>query len=139
MELTSKTHIVSLEDRGVRLDIYLTTHNPSLTRSHLKRLIDSENVKLNGMIPKAGEKLKPGDQIELTIPPPEPLRALPEPIALDILHEDSDIIVINKPAGLVIHPAAGNYSGTLVSGLLYHCKALSSFGEPFRPDRKSVV
>ena len=133
MESTSKTHIVSPEDRGIRLDIYLATHNPSLTRSHLKRLIESENVKLNGTIPKAGEKLKPGDQIELTIPPPEPMRAFPEPIPLNILHEDSDVIVINKPAGLVIHPAAGHYSGTLVNGLLYHCKALSSFGEPFRP------
>ncbi|HPD60938.1 MAG TPA: RluA family pseudouridine synthase [Thermodesulfobacteriota bacterium] len=117
----------------MRLDIYLTAHNPSLTRSRLKRLIQSENVKLNGNIPKAGEKLKPGDLIELTIPPAEPLRAFPEPIPLNILHEDSDIIVINKPAGLVIHPATGHYSGTLVNGLLYHCKTLSSFGEPFRP------
>jgi len=133
MESPSKTYIVSPENRGMRLDIYLATHNSSLTRSHLKRLIESEHVKLNGIIPKAGEKLKSGDRIELTIPPPEPLRALPEPIPLDILHEDSEIIIINKPAGLVIHPAAGHYSGTLVNGLLYHCKALSSFGEPFRP------
>jgi 23S rRNA pseudouridine1911/1915/1917 synthase len=133
MESTSKTHIVSPEDRGIRLDIYLTAHNPGLTRSHVKRIIESENVKLNGIIPKAGEKLKSGDLIELTIPPPEPLRAFPEPIPLNIVHEDSDVIVINKPAGLVIHPAAGHYSGTLVNGLLYHCKALSSFGEPFRP------
>ena len=133
MESNLITHIVSPEDRGTRLDIYLTGRNPGLTRSHLKRLIENENVTLNGVIPKAGEKIKPGDLIKLTIPPPEPMRAFPEPIPLNILHEDFDVIVINKPAGLVIHPAAGHYSGTLVNGLLYHCKELSSFGEPFRP------
>jgi 23S rRNA pseudouridine1911/1915/1917 synthase len=133
MESMLKTYIVSPESRGMRLDVYLTAHNASLTRSHIKRLIESENVKLNGGIPKAGEMLKQGDRIDLTIPPPEPLQALPEPIPVNIVHEDADVIVINKPAGLVVHPAAGHYSGTLVNGLLYHCKTLSSFGEPFRP------
>ena len=133
MESTSKTYIVSPEEQGSRLDIFLAKHSRSLTRSRLKRLIDAEQVKLNDEIPKAGEKLKTGDTIELFIPPPEPLHAFPEPIPLTILYEDSKIIVINKPAGIVVHPAAGHYSGTLVNGLLYHCKALSSFGEPLRP------
>jgi len=133
MGLTVKTYTVSAEDEGTRLDILLTKFNPELTRSYLKKLIDENWVKLNGEIPKAGEKVKGGDLIELVLPPPEPLNAFPEPIPLDIIYEDSEVIVVNKPAGLVVHPAAGHYSGTLVNGLLYHCQSLSSVGDPLRP------
>ncbi|MCX8012523.1 MAG: RluA family pseudouridine synthase, partial [Desulfobacterota bacterium] len=133
MELTIKTYIVSAEDEGMRLDVFLAKYNPDLTRSYFKRIIDGSQVKLNGENPKAGEKVRMGDQIELVVSPPEPLHASPEPIPLDIIYEDSEIIVINKPAGLVVHPAAGHYSGTLVNGLLYHCQNLSSLGDPLRP------
>lgn len=133
MESSLQTYIAFPEDRGIRLDIFLTKHNPSLSRSQIKKLIEKGNVLLNGEVSKAGAKMKAGDRIDLKIPPPEPMVALPEPIPLNILFEDTEIIVINKPPGLVVHPAAGNYSGTLVNGLLYHSKSLSSQGGPFRP------
>ena len=88
---------------------------------------------MNKINPKAGTKLKAGDCIELQIPPPEPMVAMPEPIPLDLVFEDETVIVVNKPPGLVVHPAAGNYSGTLVNGLLYHCRSLSNQGAPLRP------
>jgi len=133
--LTPKTHtyIVSFQDQGLRLDVFLNKYTPHLTRSHIKRLIDSQKVKLNEVIPKAGAKLKEGDYIVFHIPPPQPMTALPEFVPLDIVYEDDAIIIINKPPGLVVHPAAGNYSGTLVNGLLYHYQNLSSQGGPLRP------
>ncbi|MBN2466976.1 MAG: RluA family pseudouridine synthase [Deltaproteobacteria bacterium] len=117
----------------MRLDIFLQKQNPGLTRSYLKRLIDNHNVTINNLFPKAGTTLKRGRCISLHIPPPEPMAALPEPIPLDIVAEDEDIIVINKPAGLVVHPAAGNYTGTLVNGLLYHCQSLPDCRDSLRP------
>ncbi|MBW1679104.1 MAG: RluA family pseudouridine synthase [Deltaproteobacteria bacterium] len=125
--------MVSPQEQGIRLDIFLKNYNSHLTRSHLKKLIDREKVKLNEINPKAGARLKAGDRIELQISPPEPMIALPEPIPLNILFEDEAIIVINKPPGLVVHPAAGNYSGTLVNGLLYHYQSLPNQGCPLRP------
>jgi 23S rRNA pseudouridine1911/1915/1917 synthase len=133
LETNTKTYVVPRQDEGLRLDVFLRNANPALTRSHLKRLIDRRNVKLNAVIPKAGARLKAGDRIELQIPPPAPMRALPEPVPLTIVFEDESILVVNKPPGLVVHPAAGNYSGTLVNGLLYHCRSLSNPGNPFRP------
>lgn len=133
LESQTFSYIVSSKDQGIRLDIFLTKSNPPLTRSCIKKLIDTEKVTLNNLRPKAGAKLKEGDRITFIIPPPKPMAALPEPILLTILSEDDAIIVVNKPPGLVVHPAAGNYSGTLVNGLLYHCQSLSSQGGPFRP------
>jgi len=127
------TYIVSPSDQGLRVDVFLQKHNPELTRSHIKRLIDSRRVTVNDLAPKAGLKLKEGFRIELHIPLPEPMKAVPEPIPLDILFEDEAILIVNKPPGLVVHPAAGNYSGTLVNGLLYHCRSLSKPGEVLRP------
>ena len=133
LESKKKIYIVSPQEQGIRLDIFLKNHNPQLTRSHLKKLIDQKKVKLNNKNPKAGAKLKVGDYIELLMHPPEPMTALPEPIPLNIVFEDEAVIVINKPPGLVVHPAAGNYSGTLVNGLLYHCQSLSGLGDSIRP------
>ena len=133
MESNTKTYVVPLRDEGLRLDVFLKNSNPTLTRSHLKKLIDRQNVKLNAIIPKAGARLKTGDRIQLQILPPAPMRAVPEPIPLTIVFEDESILVINKPPGLVVHPAAGNYSGTLVNGLLYHCQSLPNEGSPLRP------
>jgi len=115
LESNTKTYVVSLRDEGLRLDVFLKNSNPTLTRSHLKKLIDRQNVKLNAIIPKAGARLKAGDRIQLRILPPAPMRAVPEPVPLTIVFEDESILVINKPPGLVVHPAAGNYSGTLAA------------------------
>ena len=133
LESNTKTYIVFPQDEGLRLDIFLKNSNPNLTRSHLKKLIDRQKVKLNTMSPKAGARLKAGDRIELQMLPPKPMAAMPEPIPLTIVFEDDMILVINKPSGLVVHPAAGNYSGTLVNGLLYHCQSLPHQGSPLRP------
>lgn len=127
------TYVASPQDQGIRLDLFLAIQNPELTRSHLKRIIDQEHVFLNGKPAKAGARLRGGDIIDLTVPSPEPMRAEPESIPLDILYEDDSIIVVNKPAGLVVHPAAGNYTGTLVNALLAHCGSLSNEGGPLRP------
>jgi 23S rRNA pseudouridine1911/1915/1917 synthase len=133
LESNTKTYVVPLQDEGLRLDVFLKSANPTLSRSHLKKLIDRQNVKLNAVIPKAGARLKAGDRIHLQVPPPAPMTALPEPIPLDIVFEDESALVVNKPPGLVVHPAAGNYSGTLVNGLLHHCRSLPDQGNPFRP------
>lgn len=133
METNTKTYVASLQDEGLRLDVFLKNANPTLTRSHLKRLIDRGKVNLNAAVPKAGARLKAGDRVRLQIPPPAPMRALPEPLPISIVFEDASILVVNKPPGLVVHPAAGNYSGTLVNGLLYYCRSLSNQGNPFRP------
>ena len=133
LESNTKTYVVPLRDEGLRLDVFLKDANPTLTRSHLKKLIDRQSVKLNAVIPKAGARLRAGDRIQLQIPAPEPMRAVPEPVPMDIVFEDDSILVVNKPPGLVVHPAAGNYSGTLVNGLLYHCRSLPHQGSPFRP------
>lgn len=123
---------VSPDEAGQRLDLFLTVKNPSLTRSQIQRLIEGL-VKVNGKQAKASHKIRDAEVIEINIPEPEAIEALPEPIPLDILYEDSEVVVINKPAGLVVHPAAGNYTGTLVNALLYHCKDLSGIGGKLRP------
>lgn len=125
--------IVSPDEAGQRLDLFLTVKNPSLTRSQIQRLIEEGLVKVNGKQAKASHKIRDAEVIEINIPEPEAIEALPEPIQLDILYEDSEVVVINKPAGLVVHPAAGNYTGTLVNALLYHCKDLSGIGGKLRP------
>ena len=127
------THIVPPSDQGTRLDLFLTSQHPDVTRSFLKRLIERQHVILDGKPAKAGTKLKAGSRIELTVPPPEPMQATAEAITLDIVHEDEAILVVNKPPGMVVHPAAGNYSGTLVNAVLHHCDSLSSEGGSLRP------
>lgn len=132
-ETVVKTYSVFPENRGYRLDMFLAKYNPRLTRSQIKILIENEQVKINGVVPKAGARLKPGDFIEFSVPPPPPLIAIPEPLPLTILFEDDAVIVVNKPPELVVHPAGGHYTGTLVNGLLYHCRSLSSQNGPLRP------
>ena len=126
-------HTVPPEDAGQRLDLFLTLKHPSLTRSQIQRLIEEGLVKVNYKLAKASHKIREGDDIEIDIPEPDAIEALPEPIPLEILYEDSEVVVINKPAKLVVHPAAGNYTGTLVNALLYHCKDLSGIGGKLRP------
>ena len=119
---------------GMRLDQFLAANVPELSRARLQDLIKEGHVTLNGAVPtKPGARLRAGDAIRLEEPPPTPVSTVAEDIALDVLFEDDDLIVINKPAGLVVHPAAGNWSGTLVNALLHHCPALSGIGGEQRP------
>lgn len=104
-----------------RLDTYLSKKIPEISRSQIKKLIESGNVLLNNSPAKAGRKLQDGDVIHVTIPEPKTLEAIPQKIPLDIIYEDKSIIIINKPAGMVVHAGAGNTEKTLVNALLYHC------------------
>lgn len=115
-------------DAGKRVDVFVSSKLSDLTRSRVKGLIDEGHVKVNGKPVKASQKVSPGDEISVEIPPLAEPSAGPEDIPLDILFEDSDIIVVNKSAGLVVHPAAGHETGTLVNALLHHCKDLSGIG-----------
>ena len=102
-----------------RLDAFLARSVPDLSRSAAQKLIEEGNVRRNGTPGKKNDKLSPGDRVELTIPEPEPMEIRPKEMPLDIVYEDDDVLVINKPKGLVVHPAAGHQDDTLVSGLLY--------------------
>lgn len=115
-----------------RLDKYLAQVLP-LTRSQIQNLIEDGNIKVNGKLAKRSQKLKIGDEVEIEIPPPEPTDIIPEDIKLDIVYEDEDLLIINKPRGMVVHPACGHYSGTLVNALLSHVKNLSQIGGKIRP------
>ena len=120
-------------DKGTRLDQFVAT-NTELTRSAAARLIEDGAVTVNGKAVAKNYKIGGGDILEIILPEPEPCEALPENIPLDIVYEDDDIIVINKPVGMVVHPAVGNPNGTLVNALLYHCgKSLSGVGGVIRP------
>jgi 23S rRNA pseudouridine1911/1915/1917 synthase len=120
------------EDEGKRIDVFLAAEL-DYTRSYIKKLIVDGLVFVNGKTVKPSYKVKENDEVVLNIPEAEKIDVLPENIPLDILYEDDDIIVINKPQGMVVHPAPGNYSGTLVNALLYHCKNLSGINGILRP------
>lgn len=107
---------------GKRLDVFLASQLPELSRAKIQALLKSEDIMVNGAKAKPKNPVAAGDEITINIPEPESEEALPEDIPLDILYEDEDIIVLNKAPGLVVHPAAGNSSGTLVNALLHHCK-----------------
>ena len=124
---------VNEADAGKRIDALLGEVT-ELSRSAVGKLIDKGEVQINGTPCQKKDKVKAGDTIFLEIPEVEEYEALPENIPLDIIYEDGDLIVINKPSGLVVHPAPGNYTGTLVNALLYHCKdSLSGIGGVMRP------
>ncbi len=132
--MDSKQQLFFPEDRPAeRLDTFLSEFFPAVTRSQLKKLIDNGQITLNGVPTKASSKLKGGESIQVTLPDPEPIKALPEDIPLHILYEDQDLIVIDKPAGMVVHPAAGHSRGTLVNALLHHCTDLAGIGGELRP------
>jgi 23S rRNA pseudouridine1911/1915/1917 synthase len=124
---------VTEKDRGRRLDQFLSETDLSLSRSQAKNLIKKRYILLNQRLTKPSVHLKAGDLISGTLPKPEPLSLKPEFLPLTILHEDSSIIVVDKPSGMVVHPAAGNPSGTLVNALLYHCKDLAGINGVLRP------
>jgi 23S rRNA pseudouridine1911/1915/1917 synthase len=121
------------ERAGERLDRYLADAVPGLSRSQAQRLIDDGHVRVEGRQAKANLALKAGDVIHVTLPEPTPTTAVAEDIPLPVLYEDSDIVVVDKPAGMVVHPAAGHSSGTLVNALLHHVDDLSGIGGELRP------
>lgn len=120
------------EEKGQRIDKYLCEHT-QLTRSRIQQLIEQEAVMVNGKATKSNYKINPGDLIEVSYEDLSELDVAAQNIPLDIRYEDSDVIVINKPRGMVVHPANGNQQGTLVNALLYHCKDLSGINGVLRP------
>lgn len=126
--------VIGAEEARERMDRVLADRFPDYTRSYFQKLIQDGNVSLNEKTAKAGVRLTCGDKVAVSFPEPEILEVRPEPIPLDILYEDDDLIIVNKPKGMVVHPAPGHYSGTLVNALLYHCQdSLSGINGVLRP------
>ena len=126
--------VVSEEYDGERLDKYLSLVNETLSRSFLQKLIKDGEVLVNGRVPKASLKLSENDSICLNVPQTIVPDILPEPIDIDIIYEDDDVILVKKPKGMVVHPGAGHFSGTLVNALMYHCgSSLSGINGIARP------
>lgn len=125
--------VTNENDIGTRIDKYLSNNIGGRSRSFIQGLIDSKSVLVNEKEVKSNFKLRENDEIVVNMPKPIELDVKPENIDLNIVYEDKDIIVLNKPQGVVVHPAPGNYSGTLVNGLLYHCKDLSGINGVIRP------
>jgi 23S rRNA pseudouridine1911/1915/1917 synthase len=119
-------------ESGQRLDKYIAQEVSDLSRSLVQRLIREGLVTVNGQTVKASHKVEVGDTIVLRVPPPEPLEVRPEAIPLDIVYEDADLLVVNKPAGMVVHPAYGHRTGTLVNAVLAHCPGIAEVGDPLR-------
>jgi len=124
---------VAAGEEGGRLDLFLTRKEPSLSRARIQRAIEEGWVRVNDREVRAGRKVKAGDVVAIALPEAKPSGVLPEAIALSILHEDASLLVIDKPAGMVVHPAAGHSGGTLVNALLHHCRDLSGIGGVLRP------
>ena len=124
----------SEESKNQRLDAFLASSLDGLTRSQATRLIESGEVAVNGRAVSKSYKLAGGEDVAVTLPEPEPVEAVPQDIPLDVVYEDADVIVVNKPSGMVVHPAPGHPDGTLVNALLYHCAGtLSGVGGALRP------
>lgn len=127
-------HVATKDALGRRLDRFLQSELPGHSRAFLQKLIEQGHVLVNARPGKPSHRMQPGDKVSVEIPPPRPLEAAPEAIPLEILFEDDDLIVVNKPAGLVVHPAAGNAEHTLVNALLHHCRGqLAGIGGVQRP------
>lgn len=118
---------------GERIDTHIAARLPELSRSRVAQLLAEGSVRLNGAVPRKSERVAPGDVVEVEVPPPEPSEILAEDIPLVIVYQDRDLLVIDKPAGLVVHPAPGHRTGTLVNALLHHVDDLSGIGGVRRP------
>jgi len=130
----SQEFVVAPEDAGVRIDRYLSDQCQDISRSYLQKLLKEQSVLVEEKPVKSNYKVNTGDRISLTLPEIREPEIVPEDIPLDIIYEDKDIILINKPKGMVVHPAAGHYSGTLVNGLMSHCRnELSGINGVMRP------
>ncbi len=125
---------LSATEKGERVDRFIAQALPDLSRSAVQRLIDEGQVTVNdAVLTQAAYKLRAGDAIVVRVPPPVPATVTPEALPLDILYEDADMLVLNKAAGMVVHPGAGNLSGTLVNAVLAHCPDLTGIGGEIRP------
>ncbi len=124
---------ITAEENGTRLDSYLAEELEGISRSYLQKLIGEGLILVNQKTVKSNYKVKTGDSLLVQIPEAAPVDIQPEPMDLDIVYEDSDLLIVNKPVGLVVHPAHGHYSGTLVNGLLAHCTDLSGINGKMRP------
>lgn len=133
MEQQSYKFIVESEQEGVRIDQFLTKKVPDISRSRIQKLIEQGNITVQDKQIKPNYKVRQGDVVRVDLPEPVVLDVKPEDIDIEILYEDEDIAVVNKPQGMVVHPAAGNYSGTLVNALMSRCSTLSTINGVIRP------
>jgi 23S rRNA pseudouridine1911/1915/1917 synthase len=125
---------ITAEKAGGRLDLaVLELLGPDFSRNQVQRLLKQGCITLEGRPARAAQKVSPGQAVAVALPPPEPAELIPEPLALDVLYEDGDLIVVNKAPGMVVHPAPGHASGTLVHALLHHCGDLAQVGGRLRP------
>ncbi|MCC5911958.1 MAG: RluA family pseudouridine synthase [Clostridiaceae bacterium] len=132
--MEKETFVVTEEEEGVRLDLYISEQYQELSRSYVQKLIKDQSVTVNEKHEKNRYMVKHGDHIEVLVPSPKELDIEPQNIPIDIIYEDDDLVVVNKPQDMVVHPAPGNYDNTLVNALLYHCKGkLSSINGIIRP------
>lgn len=131
--MTSKSIFLQVQHHSDRVDRYLSQELPELSRSRIQQLIEQGNIQVNGSCVSKKATLQPGDCIAIEIPAAKPLALQPEDIPLDILYEDDSLLIVNKPAGLVVHPAPGHQEGTLVNALLAHCPTLPGIGGVQRP------
>jgi len=125
--------VVPAGKKKERLDVFLTNHVENATRNKVQRAIQEGTVLVNNRKVKPSHQVGPGEIIHVTLSKSPPQEALPEKIPIEVVYEDDDLLVVNKPAGMVTHPAYGNYAGTLVNALLYHCNHLSTLNDPTRP------
>ena len=132
IEAGLETVTAEAEDAGTRADVFLAA-KLGVSRSNMQKLLEDGRVKRSEKIIKANYKVRAGEMFVVDIPEPEPIEAVPENIPLDIIYEDDDVVVLNKERGMVVHPAPGNYTGTLVNALLYHCSNLSGINSAIRP------
>ena len=132
IEAGLETVTAEAEDAGTRADVFLAA-KLGVSRSNMQKLLEDGRVKRGEKIIKANYKVRAGEMFVVDIPEPEPIEAVPENIPLDIIYEDDDVVVLNKERGMVVHPAPGNYTGTLVNALLYHCSNLSGINSAIRP------
>lgn len=132
IEAGLETVTAEAEEAGTRADVFLAA-KLGVSRSNMQKLLEDGRVKRGEKIIKANYKVRAGEMFVVDIPEPEPIEAVPENIPLDIIYEDDDVVVLNKARGMVVHPAPGNYTGTLVNALLYHCSNLSGINSAIRP------
>lgn len=132
IEAGLETVTAEAEDAGTRADVFLAA-KLGVSRSNMQKLLEDGRVKRGEKKIKANYKVRAGEMFVVDIPEPEPIEAVPENIPLDIIYEDDDVVVLNKARGMVVHPAPGNYTGTLVNALLYHCSNLSGINSAIRP------
>jgi 23S rRNA pseudouridine1911/1915/1917 synthase len=128
-----QTYIVETGEQGLRLDVFLSRRDPSLSRSRVQRLIEQGAVRAGGRPIRASSKVREGETIDCEIAPADEYDVVPEDIPLSVIYEDASLLVVDKPAGMVVHPAAGHHQGTLVHAMLFHCRDLSGIGGVLRP------